>query len=158
MNIPGQKHRGRIGQAQETLHSWWKEKVAKPISKIDGFVNHVYREHNQEADQWAKIGAQGQRKIVLDRRDHSETWKAVRGYWDGSFKDKGKSGCGVVKGVDRNKWVTISKITLPLKVGTAVAAEVVGVCVLTGILDLIFCKCLCAQSVNECINRILNTR
>ena len=50
----------------------------------------------------------------------------------------------------------ISKIAVPLKVGTAVAAEVEGVCVLTGILDLIFNKCLCAPSVNHCINRILD--
>ena len=120
-------------------------------------MKHVYREHNQEADHQANIGAQGQRKIVLDRCDNSGTWKVVRDYWDGSFKDNGKSGCRVViKGFDRERWVTNSKIVVPLKVGTAVAAEVAGVCVLTGILDLIFCKCLCAQSVNECINRILN--
>ena len=59
----------------KTLHSWWKEKTAKPISKID------HREHNQEADHWANIGAQRQRKIVLDRCDNSETWKAVKGHW-----------------------------------------------------------------------------
>ena len=28
------------------------------------------------------------------------------------------------------------------------AAEVAGVCVLTGVLDLIFCNCWCAQSVD----------
>ena len=32
-------------------------------------MKHVYRENNQEADHWAIIGAQGQRKILLDRRD-----------------------------------------------------------------------------------------
>ena len=31
------KNRGRIGQVQTALHSWWKENVAKPISNIDGF-------------------------------------------------------------------------------------------------------------------------
>ena len=69
----GPKQREKIGQFQKTLNSWWKRKVAKPISNIDSFVKHVNREHNQEADHWANIGAQGQRKIVLDRRDHSET-------------------------------------------------------------------------------------
>ena len=54
--------------------------------------------------------------------------------------------------------VTISRDAVPLKVGTDTAAEVAGVCVLTGILDLIFYKCLCAQSVNHCINRVLNKR
>ena len=40
-----------------------EEKVATQISNIDSFVKHVYREHNQEADQWANVGAQGRRKI-----------------------------------------------------------------------------------------------
>ena len=75
----GHKYRGRIGQVQKTLHSWWKENVAEPISNIDRFMKHVFREHNQEADHWANIGAQGQRKIVLDRRNDSVTWKATRG-------------------------------------------------------------------------------
>ena len=58
--------------------------------------------------------------------------------------------------VDREGWVTIRKIAVPLKVGTAVAAEVAGVCVLTGILDLLFNKSLCVQKVIECINSIVN--
>ena len=108
------------------------------------FVKHVFREHNQEADHWANIGAQGQRKIVPERCDNSETWKTVKGYWDGSFKDNGKSGCAVViKGVDWERWVTISKIAVPLKVGTVMAAEV---CVLTGNLDLVFNKFVCSES------------
>ena len=36
--------------------------VARPISNIDGFVKHVYREHDQEDDHWANIGAQRRRK------------------------------------------------------------------------------------------------
>ena len=146
----GQKYRGRIGQVQMTLHSWWVRKNANRISKIDDFVFHVFREHNQEADLWANSGAERQRRIVMDRCINSETWKAVNGYWDCSFKDDGKSGCGVViKGVDRERWVTISRSAVPLKVGTAVA-EVAGVCVLTGILDLVLNN-FCVQSVNQCI-------
>ena len=49
--------------------------------------------------------------------------------------------------------MTLGGIAVPLKVG---AAEVADVCMLTGIFDLIFCKCLCAQSINQCTNRILN--
>ena len=80
----------------------------------------------------------------------------MKGYWDGSFKDNGRSGCGVViKGFNRERWVTITKIAIPLKVGTAMAAEVAGVCVLKSIFDLIFCECWCVQNVNQCINRIL---
>ena len=100
--LPGNKVQRVNWRIQKTLHSWWKRGVAKPISNIDCFVKHAYGEHNQEADQWAKIGAQGRRKIVLDRRDDSTAWQAIRGFWDGSFKGNGRSGCGnVIKGVDR---------------------------------------------------------
>ena len=57
-----------------------------------------------------------------------------------------------------DRWVTISKISVLLKNGTAMAAEVAGVCVLTGVLDLLFNKSLCVQKINQCINRILNTQ
>ena len=88
---------------------------------------------------------------------HSESWKAVIDFWDGSFKDNRNCGCGVViKGVDRGRWVTISKIAVPLKVGTAMAAEVAGVCVLTEILDLVFNNSLCVQKINRCLDRILD--
>ena len=95
-----------------------KREIAKPISNIDSFVNHVYREHNEEADQWANIGTQGRRKIVIDRRDDPTTWKAIRGVWDGSFKDNGRSGCGIViKGFDMERCVTIIQLAVLLKSG-----------------------------------------
>ena len=82
--------------------------------------------------------------------------KAIRGFWDGSLKDDGRSGCGIViKGVDSEKRVTICKIAVPLKVGAALAAEVIGICVLTSVLDLIFCKKMSVQNINQRINRIL---
>ena len=144
-----------IGNISKTLRSWWKSGVDTPISNIDSFVKHVYREHNQESDHWANIGAQGRRKIISGKRVDSTTWKAIRGFWNGSFKDNGRSGCGIViKGVDREKWMTISNIAIPLKVGAAMAAEIAGVCALTGIIDLILCKCLSFQNVNHRINRI----
>ena len=34
----------------------------------------------------------------------------------------------VIKGVDRERWVTITKIAILLKVGAAVAAKTAGVC------------------------------
>ena len=83
-------YRGIIGQVQKTLHSWWKKKIANHISKIDNFVKHVFREHNQEADLWTNSGAEGQRKIVVHKCSTSETWNAVKGCWDGSLKDSGK--------------------------------------------------------------------
>ena len=42
----------------------------------------------------------------------------------------------VIKGIDKERWVTINKIAIPLEAGTAMAAEIAGVCVLTSILDL----------------------
>ena len=135
---------GKIGMIQKTLHQWWKKKTANHISKIDDDVKHIFREHNQEADHWAIVGTEGQRQVVIDRENDADTWKAVERFWDGSCKDNEKSGCGVViKGVDRERWVTISRIAVLLKVGTAMAAEMMGVCVLTGIWDLVFRKCLC---------------
>ena len=96
--------------------------------------------------------------VGVYRKDDSTTWKAIRGFWDGSFKDNSKSGCGIViKGVDREKWVTNSKIAVPLKVGTVMAAEVAGVCMLKSILGLILCKCLSVHSINQRINQILNS-
>ena len=52
--------------------------------------------------------------------------------------------------------MTIRKIAIPLKVGAAMAPEIAGVCVLTSVLDLIFCKCLSVQNVDQRIKRILN--
>ena len=150
----GTKCKEIIGKIQRMSHSWWKRRAVTPISNIDNFVKHIYRKHNQEADRWAGIGAQGRRKI--GRKDVPTTWKAIRGFWDGSFKDDGRSGCGIViKGVDRQKWVTICKIAVPLKVGAALAAEVIGVCVLTSVLDLILCRSLSVQNINQRINRIV---
>ena len=45
--------------------------------------------------------------------------------------------------------MTISEIAVPLKVGAAMAAEVLGVCVLTSVLDLILCQSLSVQNINK---------
>ena len=42
------------------------KKIAFRISKIGDYVMHVFREHDQDADHWANLGAEGQRKIVVD--------------------------------------------------------------------------------------------
>ena len=70
-----------------------------------------------------------------------ENGRRYEDFWDGSKKTDGRSGCGVViKGVDRNKCITVSKITVLLKGCAALAAEEVGVSVLLGILDLVLGK------------------
>ena len=49
----------------------------------------------------------------------------MKGYWDVSFEENGKSRRGAVtKGVDTERCVTISKIAVPLKVGSAMASVV----------------------------------
>ena len=126
-----------------------KKKIANPISKIDDYVKHIFREHNQAAN----VGAEGQRKVVIDRKNNADTWKAVKGFWDGSCKDNGKKRCGaVIKGVDRERWITISRFADRLKVGTAIAAEMMCVCVLTGLLDLVVHQSQCVQNINQCID------
>ena len=48
-------------------------------------------------------------------------------------------------------------IAVPLKVGTAMAAEVVGGCVLTGILDLVFNKSLLYSESQRVLSTALST-
>ena len=64
--------------------------------------------------------------------------KAIRGNWDGSKNEDGRSGGGIVmKAVNRENWITISNIAVSLKVGTAMAAEIAGTSMLTGAQDLL---------------------
>ena len=131
--------KGRSATFKRTFNPWWKIKIALPISQIDDYVKHIFREYNREADHWANLGAEGQRKILWTKEIILKD--GVRAFWDGSFQINGRSGCGVViKGVDRNKWITVSKIAVPLGICTALTAEVAGVCVLAGILVFVLSK------------------
>ena len=38
----------------------------------------------------ANVGAEGQRKVVIDRIGNANTWKAVKGFWDGSGRKMGE--------------------------------------------------------------------
>ena len=44
----------------------------------------------------------------------------------------------MIKAVDREKWITVSKIAVPLKVCTAVAADIAGTSVVPEALDPVF--------------------
>ena len=49
----------------------------------------------------------------------------MQGFWGGSNKRDGISGCGIeMKGADRDKWIAISKIAVPLGMRSALSAEV----------------------------------
>ena len=84
-----------------------------------------------------------------------KNWKAARCFWDGSKNSDGRSVCRVViKDVDSDK-VTISKIAVPLKTSTVMAAEVVGANVQIGTLDLVFGKTISVNTINQCIDDII---
>ena len=72
-------------RSKKTSTHGGKKTFANPISKMNDFVKHVFREHNQEADRWANLWIEGQRQVVVDRCSNAETWKAVKGFWDGRY-------------------------------------------------------------------------
>ena len=51
------------------------------------YVNHILREHSQEAGHWAKLADDGTKRIVVEKGGGNERWKAVIGYWGGSIKE-----------------------------------------------------------------------
>ena len=155
----GGKYQKKIGTIQKVLHQWWEQELARPIVEIETYVRHVYREQNKEADHWANVGAVGKKEIVVDKGSNTEKWKAIKGFWDGSCKENGRSGCGVVvEGVDREKWFTITKIAPLLKVCTAMAAEMTGVCLLMSVLNMILHKNLNLGNINMCIVGLIGRR
>ena len=156
-NLPKeQSTRMTLGRFKGSCTHGGKEVQPHRSLTSTNFVKHIYREHNQEADRWATLELREEEKLRSIGKTPPTTWKAIQGFWDGSFKDDGKSGCGIViKGVDREKWVTISKIAVPLNVGAAMAAEVIGVCVLTSVLDLILCKSLSVHDISQRVGGVL---
>ena len=80
---------------------------------------------NQEADQSANLGADGIHKITVAKKKGSDArWK----------KADGTSGCGIaIKGVDRDKWITINKIVVPLAVFSAPSARCYVFCLLLSV-------------------------
>ena len=63
------------------------KEIANRTSKVDDYVKHVFREHNQEADHWANVGGE---KTVVDKGNNTERWKAVQGFWDGQLHGQRK--------------------------------------------------------------------
>ena len=90
----------------------------------------------------------------MDTGNNTGRWTAVQGFWDGSSKVNRRSGCGVViRGVVK-EWNTVSKIAVPLGIGTAMAAEVMGICVLTSILALVVHKSLSVKKYQSVYRHI----
>ena len=56
---------GKIGHIQKNLHSLWTRKTAFRTFQIDDYVKHIFKEHNQEADHGANVGAKEQRNFIF---------------------------------------------------------------------------------------------
>ena len=54
-----------------------------PVNQTNDYAKHIFREHNQEAEHLANLGAEGQRKITVEKGNDTEHWKAVCGFWYG---------------------------------------------------------------------------
>ena len=54
-------------------------------------MKHNYREHNQEADHWVDIGAQGKRKLKSTEKIVQRHGIRYEAFGMESFKDDGKS-------------------------------------------------------------------
>ena len=55
----GNEYKEQLGGIQYTLHSWWKRSTVHfPWCKNDDYVQHSFREHNQEADHMANLGGE----------------------------------------------------------------------------------------------------
>ena len=88
-------------------------------------------------DSLANPGAAAVQKIRLERGQNNGVWTPIRGIWDGSKKQGGKTGCGrVITAPDKENWMTVCKIAVPLTTRTAMASEVAGAPVQTQKLDL----------------------
>ena len=123
-----------------------EEGLLFPVKEIGDCVRHIVREHNQETYRLANLKADCVKSAIVEKGGNVERWKEVKGFWARSNTNDGASGCGTVnKGVDRGTWIAISKVALPLETCSAMSAEVVGACILTDILNLLFPK----QSVIE---------
>ena len=66
----GQKYRG-INSKHVVLMVEMKNRTS--YLKIDDYVKQIFTEHNQEADDLANLGAEGQRHIVVDRRNTDDS-------------------------------------------------------------------------------------
>ena len=101
-----------LAQEKEHFHSAWL--VASSFFKgsvllialLSSFTLTLLC-YNQEADHLANLGADGIQKITVEnkrQRREVEGGARILGRWQ---KKDGTSGCGIViKGVDRDKWIT----------------------------------------------------
>ena len=54
-----------IGSVQNNLREWWRRGV-NPRHRAADWAVHIFREHNKEADSWARNGVKGHEKEWVD--------------------------------------------------------------------------------------------
>ena len=82
--------------SKKTLHSWCKKKIARDVKKY-WWLRWAHLRWTQSGSRSSgQYGCQGTDKNCCRQRTNTERWKAVKGFWDGSAEDNGKSGCGIV--------------------------------------------------------------
>ena len=76
----GQSSGKELGVFKESYIHGGRGKPAHLGKKIGEYVKHIFRGHNQEADHLAKMGADGMKKITVEKDGNDERWKEVRGF------------------------------------------------------------------------------
>ena len=84
---------------------------AYPAAEIDDYVKHIF----SEPTTWRTWAQKGRERSRLRKETLKNTGRRFEVFGVGSTKTDGRSGCGVVmKGVDKDQWITIRKIAVPL--------------------------------------------
>ena len=82
-----------------------RKKIAYPVTQIDDCVKYSFRQHNQEVHHLTIVGAEGQRKITVEKGTNTDKWKTVRGFVGGQQQDKRKER---IWSCDQKEWAGTS--------------------------------------------------
>ena len=134
----GTKVPGNVGSIQRPLQSRWKRQVAYPVGQVDDCVKHAPTRAQSGGRPPSEPGCgRTEKDHSLERRQHRKLEGCTRILGRQQKDIRKKWMWYVIQGVDRDKWITISEVPVPLTTCTAMAAGVLGASVLTGILDLV---------------------
>ena len=142
--------------SKKTLHWWWKRRPAflrSTITRSTSSGNTIRKLITGRT--WERMGKE---TLLFTKEMILKSGRCNVASGTGNAKINGRSGCGVViKGADKDKWITISKIAVFWCTCTVMTAEVVGVCVLTGILDLVLGKNHSMKNIDQCIDAFVKS-
>ena len=106
-----------------------------PRTHSTDFIQHIYREHNQDADREA---GRYEWDVLINGCNSRQELRYLQVYFDGSCSPDGRTGAGVViKHALRNdsKFDGLFYLSMPLKVENALQAEL--------------CACACAILITQ---------